>query len=100
MDEREQEVRERSREVEETTLPKLKQEVNMSFELMADKLLQLEAEIEVLKQGTRHGVLSEQELLKCVGFILSNEKLAAFLADKIKEQVNSERPIYNINIGG
>lgn len=115
-DVREQEVKDRSKSIEDATLPEppldhydhvyqrqvneLKTQVNDSMEAIADRLLQIEGEIETFKASERNGVLSEQELLKVVGFILSNEKLVAFLVDKLKDKLNADRPIYNISIGG
>lgn len=99
-DVREQEVKKRSRFIEEATLPtqtqidELKRDVNDSLEAMSEKVLQLEGQID-----TRNGVLSEQELLKVVGYILGNEKLIAFLADKIRDKIKDKPIKVSFDIG-
>lgn len=97
----EREVRERTREIETATVPtpavhadcnlkavnELKKNLNDSLELFSDKLLQLEEEVAELKQRPIEvGVLTENDLLKVVGIILGNDKLAEYLGQKLRDK--------------
>jgi hypothetical protein len=113
--EREEEVRERTQEIEAATVPQtetqadveippeapldhyddyhlkaintLKKQFNDSLELFSDKLLQLENEVAELKQRASYdGTLSENDIVKVVGVILGNDKLAEFLGQKLRDK--------------
>lgn len=101
VDKIEREVRERTREIEEATAPtptvhddcnlkavnELKKNLNDSLELFSDKLLQLEEEVAELKQRPIEvGVLTENDILKVVGIILGNDKLAEYLGQKLRDK--------------
>lgn len=114
--ENEDEIRERSREIEEATIPptqpldhyddyhlkavnELKKDLNASLELFSDKLLQLENEIAELKQRPQYdGVLNENDILKVVGVILSNDRLADFLGQKLRDRFKDKIKV-NFEIG-
>ena len=111
--EREDEVRARAQEIEAATVPQtqaqaeippeapldhyndyhlqvvneLKKQFNDSMEMFSDRLLQLENEIAELKQRpVEIGVLSENDILKVVGVILGNDRLAEFLGQKLRDK--------------
>jgi len=115
--EQENEIRERSRELEEATIPpdrpldhyddyhlkavnELKKQCNNSLELFSDKILQLENEIAELKQSQSRydGTLSENDILKVVGVILANDRLAEFLGQKLRDKFKDKVKV-NFEIG-
>lgn len=119
--ERENEVRERTREIEAATVPtqteieletpphyndyhlqvmnELKKQFNDSMEMFSDKLLQLENEVTELKQRpVEIGALSENDILKVVGMILGNDKLAEFLGQKLRDKFKDKVKV-NFEIG-
>jgi len=105
--EQEQEIRERSRELEAATIPaeqpqvldELKRNLNDSLELFSDKLLQLENEVAELKsQRGYDGSLSENDILKVIGVILSNDKLSEYLGQKIRDKFRDKVKV-NFEIG-
>ncbi len=100
-EDREKNVRERSREIEAATTPRIesgnafhqiqmiKAQVNESMELISDRLVELETEIARLRQLQQpqyDGSLTENDILKVVGVILANDKLAEFLGSKIRDK--------------
>lgn len=96
----EKEVRERSREIEAATLPQLKNDFNESMEVLADRLLQLESEIAELKANPSRydGTLSENDIIRVVGVILANDRLAEYLGQKIRDKFRDKVKV-NFEIG-
>lgn len=101
---REEEVRDRSRDIEAATSPDLtvtdlKTQVNDSLELFSDKLLQLEGELSELKQRNNYdGTLSENDILRVVGVILGNDRLCEYLGQKIRDKFRDKVKV-NFEIG-
>lgn len=105
-----QEIRERSKDIEAATLPQaeaeippvapldhyddyhlkavneLKKNLNDSLEIYSDQLLQLQEEVAELRERRDVAPLSENDILKVIGMILGNDKLAEYLGQKIRDK--------------